>query len=114
MAMLLRLVGISLAFLVLIAAGGFLHLRQSLPAWEGEVQVPGLAAPVEILRDRFGVPHIFAGSERDAHFALGFVHAQDRLWQMEMNRRVGAGRLAEVLGRGGLETDRFLRTLGVR
>src|SRR5687768_4891320 len=109
-----RLVGILLAILVVAATGGFLYLRQSLPAWQGEVEVPGLSASVEILRDRFGVPHIFAQSERDAHFALGFVHAQDRLWQMEMNRRIGAGRLAEALGPAGLETDRFLRTLGVR
>jgi penicillin amidase len=109
-----RLVGIFLSALVLAAGVGVLYLRQSLPAWEGEVEVPGLHAPVEILRDRFGVPHIFARSERDAQFALGFVHAQDRLWQMDMNRRVGAGRLAEALGRGSLETDRFLRTLGLR
>jgi penicillin amidase len=109
-----RLVGIFLAILGLAALGGFLYVRQSLPAWEGEMAVPGLRAPVEILRDRFGVPHIFARSERDAHFALGFVHAQDRLWQMEMNRRLGAGRLAEALGARALEADRFLRTLGVR
>ena len=109
-----RLVGIFLALLAVAAAGGYVYLRQSLPAWEGEVQVRGLAAPVEILRDRFGVPHIFARSERDAHFALGFVHAQDRLWQMEMNRRTGSGRLSEVLGPRALEADRFLRTLGVR
>jgi penicillin amidase len=114
MGRLLRFVGIFLSALVLIAAGGFVYLRQSLPAWEGEIALPGLAAPVEILRDRFGIPHIFAQSEADAHFALGFVHAQDRLWQMDMNRRIGAGRLAEALGGGGLETDRFLRTLGVR
>ena len=111
---LLRLVGIFLALLVLAAGGGYVYLRQSLPQWQGEIEVHGVAAPVEILRDRFGVPHIFAQSEADAHFALGFVHAQDRLWQLEMNRRIGAGRLAEVLGRGGLPADRFMRTLGLR
>jgi penicillin G amidase len=103
--------------LVLAAAGlvvGYVYLRQSLPQLEGEILTAGLAAPVEILRDRSGVPHIFAQSEQDAHFALGFVHAQDRLWQLEMNRRIGAGRLSEVVGAGGLETDRFMRTLGVR
>ena len=93
---------------------GYVYLRQSLPQIEGEIAVQGLAAPVEILRDAYGVPHIFAQSERDAHLALGFVHAQDRLWQMEMNRRIGAGRLAEVLGTAGLAADRFMRTLGVR
>jgi penicillin amidase len=99
-----------------VAAGllGYVYLRQSLPQLEGEIPTAGVAAPVEILRDRAGVPHIFARSERDAHFALGFVHAQDRLWQLELNRRIASGRLAEVLGPAGLETDRFLRTLGVR
>jgi penicillin amidase len=107
-----------LAFLAVLAAAivllGYVYLRQSLPQLEGEIAVAGIGAPVEILRDRYGVPHIFAASERDAQFALGFVHAQDRLWQLEMNRRIGAGRLSEALGPGGLETDRFMRTLGVR
>ena len=102
------------AFLVLAAlAGGYLFLRQSLPRTEGELPVAGISRPVEILRDAFGIPHIFAESIEDAHFALGYVHAQDRLWQMEMNRRIAAGRLAEALGPGALESDRFLRTLGV-
>ena len=65
------------------------------------------------MRDRHGIPHIYAASLEDAHFALGFVHAQDRLWQMEMNRRIGSGTLAEVLGPAALETDRFMRTLGL-
>ena len=59
------------------------------------------------------MPHIFAKSKEDAYFALGFVHAQDRLWQMEFQRRVGAGRLAEVVGEAALGGDKFLRTLGV-
>jgi len=102
-----------LAALLGVAVLYFL-LRQSLPRTEGEVPVAGLSRPVEILRDAYGIPHIFAASLDDAHFALGYVHAQDRLWQMEMNRRVAAGRLAELLGAGALESDRFLRTLGVR
>jgi penicillin amidase len=97
-----------------MGAGGYAYLRQSLPQVEGRLALPDLAAPVEILRDAYGIPHIFAASIDDAYFGLGFVHAQDRLWQMEMNRRIGSGRLAEVLGKGALDTDRFLRTLGVR
>ena len=98
----------------LAAAGiGWLWLRGSLPQLDGEMPLSGLSAPVEVVRDRHGVPHILAGSEEDALFALGFVHAQDRLWQMEMNRRIGAGRLAEVLGADALDTDRLLRTLGL-
>jgi penicillin amidase len=92
----------------------FFYLRQSLPATTGELRLAGLGAPVDIVRDTHAIPHIYAASEEDAHFALGFVHAQDRLWQMEMNRRIAAGRLAEILGPVALETDRFMRTLGVR
>jgi len=99
---------------VLAGAGAYVYLRQSLPATEGEIQVAGLGAAVEVLRDRHGIPHIYASSLEDAHFALGFVHAQDRLWQMEMSRRIGSGRLAEVLGRNALDADRLMRTLGLR
>jgi penicillin amidase len=99
---------------LLLVAAFYLYLRQSLPQTKGEIRVPGLSAPAEVLRDRYGIPHIFAASAEDASFALGFVHAQDRLWQMEMSRRIAAGRLAEIVGAGALETDRFLRTLGVR
>ena len=95
------------------AAGGYLWLRGSLPEIDGERAVSGLAAPVEVVRDRHGVPHVLARNEEDALFALGYVHAQDRLWQMEMNRRIGAGRLAEVLGAPALDTDRLLRVLGL-
>ena len=99
---------------MLLLAGFYVYLRQSLPQTEGKIRLAGLSAPAEILRDRYGIPHIFAGSLADASFALGFVHAQDRLWQMEMSRRIAAGRLAEIVGPGALESDRFLRTLGVR
>ncbi len=85
----------------------------SLPALDGELRLAGLGAPVRVLRDELGVPLIEAASERDAAMALGFVHAQDRLWQMEMSRRIGAGRLAEVVGERGLPVDRFMRTLGL-
>jgi penicillin amidase len=71
-----------------------------------------LDGQVEIVRDRWGVPHIFATNDRDAFLALGYVHAQDRLWQMEMNRRIGAGRLSEILGDATLDIDKFQRTLG--
>ncbi len=114
MRLVFRFVLLLLVLAALAAAAGYVYLRRSLPNTAGETAVSGLAAPVEILRDRYGIPHIFAQSEQDAHFGLGFAHAQDRLWQMEMNRRVASGRLAEVLGESALETDRFLRTLGVR
>lgn len=80
----------------------------------GAVQLTGLQAPVEILRDRWGVPHIYATNARDLMFAQGFVHAQDRLWQMEFQRRMVAGRLAEVAGPAALPADRAMRILGMR
>lgn len=113
-----RSIAVLLALLAVLSAAAlasaYVYLRQSLPKVEGEVPAPGLKAAVEVLRDAYGIPHIFASSEADAAYALGYVHAQDRLWQMEMNRRIGSGRLAEILGPAGLEADRFLRTIGVR
>ncbi|MBE0615974.1 MAG: penicillin acylase family protein [Burkholderiales bacterium] len=100
--------------LLLALTAGYIWLRQSLPQLDGTLTLSGLKAPVEIVRDRHGVPHIYAGSVEDAYFTLGFVHAQDRLWQMEMNRRIAAGRLSEALGAATLDADKFLRTLGVR
>ena len=96
------------------AAGGYAWLRTALPQTRGVVVLAGLAAPVEIARDRDGMVRIRARTDRDAYFALGFVHAQDRLWQMEFQRRLGAGRLAEILGPRALASDRFMRVLGLR
>ena len=79
----------------------------------GRVSVSGLDAPVEILRDRWSVPHCFAESAADALFALGYVHAQDRLWQMQWSRRAALGRISEVAGPQGLPADRLSRTLGL-
>jgi penicillin amidase len=110
----LRLFAVLAILFSLAGAGTYLYLRQSLAKTEGKLELPGLRAEVEVLRDRHGIPHIYASSLEDAHFALGFVHAQDRLWQMEMNRRIGSGRLAEVLGPNALDTDRFMRTLDLR
>jgi penicillin G amidase len=88
-------------------------LRRSLPKLEGAVEVPDLGGSVEVLRDRFGVPQIFAEDERDLFFAQGYVHAQDRFFQMELGRRAGHGRLSELLGKSALEFDRLSRTIGL-
>jgi len=97
------------------AAGSFIWYRQaSQPDTAGTLKLPGLRDKVLIVRDGNAVPHIRAADKLDAFYALGFVHAQDRLWQMQMNKRVVAGRLAEILGPGALDTDKFLRTLGIR
>ena len=97
---------------VLIALVMYLY-RRPLPQVNGTLKVAGLAAPAEIIRDRWGVPHIYAQSLEDLLFVQGFVHAQDRLWQMEMSRRAGHGRLAEIFGGIAFTTDRFLRTIGL-
>ncbi len=86
--------------------------RRRLPQTKGTLRLPGLHAPVEIIRDRWGVPHIYAANIPDLFFGQGFVHAQDRLWQMEVNRRTAAGRLSEIFGAIALDTDRFTRTFG--
>ena len=87
-------------------------LRRSLPGLDGVVELSGLGASAEVLRDRFGVPQIFAEDEWDLFFAQGYVHAQDRFFQMELGRRAGHGRLSELLGKNALEFDRLARTVG--
>ena len=96
------------------AIGGWYWARRSLPSWSGAVAARGARAPVRIVRDGNAVPHVFAESPDDAYFGLGYVHAQDRLWQLELDRRLGAGTLAEVLGPPALEADQLFRTLGLR
>lgn len=86
--------------------------RQSFPVTEGELTAPGLDGEVQIYRDGYGVPHIYATSHHDLFFAQGYIHAQDRFWQMDFWRHLGAGRLSELLGKSMLDTDKFLRTLG--
>lgn len=97
-----------------IAGTGAYLIRRPFPVEQGELHVSGLQASVEVIRDRWGVPHLFAQNDHDLSFAQGYVHAQDRLWQMELNRRTAAGRLSEIFGPVTLDTDRFLRTIGLR
>jgi penicillin amidase len=108
-----RFLALALVLLVLVLAGAWVYLQRSLPTVDGEASVKGIGAPVEIVRDKEGVPHIFAKSESDGLFALGYAHAQDRLWQLEFQRRVASGRLAEILGEPAYDTDRLMRTLGL-
>jgi len=100
--------------LVVPGIGAYFYARTSLSKIDGTLILAGAVQPVQIVRDKHGVPHIYARNTPDAYFALGYAHAQDRLWQMEMNRRITAGRLSEVVGKATLETDRFFRTLGFR
>src|SRR5437879_399212 len=88
--------------------------RSALPQLDGTIRVPGLFAPVRVIRDIHGVPTIEAESLSDLYFTQGYVIAQDRLWQMDGMRRFAAGELAEVLGSGLIERDREQRILGLR
>ena len=86
--------------------------RARLPKIEGNILVNGLKEEVEIIRDELGVAHIYANNMQDLIFAQGFVHAQDRLFQMELNRKVARGTLSEIVGKDALDSDRIARTLG--
>ena len=105
-------VAVMVFLLLLTPAAGLLLLRTSLPDFRSSVRLEGIESPVQIMRDAQAVPHIFAASDADAYFAMGYLHAQDRLWQMHLQRRLGAGRLAEVIGEPGLGFDRFMRLIG--
>jgi len=88
--------------------------RRPLPQTRGRIRLSGLEAEVLVVRDRWGIPHLYAHSLRDLFFAQGFVHAQDRFFQMEFQRRLASGRLSEVLGPKALEVDRWMRIVGLR
>ncbi len=101
-----------IALVIGLLVGGYLTARRQFPTTGGTFSVPGLQQQVQVYRDPLGIPHIYAESEHDLFFAQGYVHAQDRFWQMEFWRRIGAGRLSEILGPSALEDDRFIRTVG--
>ncbi|MFK0313043.1 penicillin acylase family protein [Pseudomonas sp. NPDC090233] len=104
-----------LALVVAVAAGaGYWYVHGKLPQRDGEVAMAGLQAPVSVRYDARGVPHLQAQNEADLYRALGYVHAQDRLFQMEIMRRLARGELAEVLGEKLLPTDTLFRNLRIR
>ena len=107
--------GIGGALFGATAAGLWWQLfRRPRPRWQGEIRVRGPEGEVEIARDRWGMPRIRARSKPDLWFGFGFCHGQDRLWQVDLHRRVVSGRLSEIAGREGLPVDRFMRTIGIR
>jgi penicillin amidase len=110
---LLRLVAVIVLAAALCAGLLYWRLWSALPGTDGTVRVAGPTKRVQILRDRDRVVHVRGESEADALFGLGYAHAQDRLWQMEFQRRTVQGRLSEILGEPTVGTDRFLRTLGI-
>jgi penicillin G amidase len=111
-----EIIGFLAVFIIIVIAGliiGYYLVTRSFPEVSGTVSVQGLSQEVKVHRDTYGVPHISAQSEYDAFFAVGYIHAQDRLWQMDVTRRAGTGRLSEALGAPALKTDKMFRTLGL-
>ena len=102
-----------LAFLLLLGIVFFIFVQNNKPEYKGTVAMNALDEEVSVYFDEVGVPHIFADNEKDAYKALGYVHAQDRLWQMELMRRIAAGRLAEIFGEDLVETDKLFRSMGL-
>ena len=113
---LLRLLGVLAALaLVLVASawfGGRAYLRRSVAQYEGSVAVPGPGAEIEVLFDARGVPQVYARTDADARFALGWLHASERLFQMELTRRMARGELSEIFGAIAAELDEEQRRLG--
>ena len=111
--LLYRFVVVLVLPLALVGLSAWLYLRQSLPDVSGTLHIDGVTAPVQIRRDGRGVPAITAGTDRDVFFAMGFVHAQDRMWQLEVQRRIAQGRLSELFGKDSVSQDMLLRSLGL-
>jgi penicillin amidase len=115
---------IGVLVLALIAgAGGLFYFKsylpntvapKSFPQIDGKIKLTGLDGPVDVYRDAMGIPQIYATTSHDLFFAQGYVHAQERFWQMDAWRHIGSGRLSEMFGSGQADTDAFLRTLGWR
>jgi penicillin amidase len=112
---LLKVFGVLLlALMIGLPTAGIWTARRAWPRIDGQIAARGLAAPVKVIRDRLGIPHLYARDEADLFFAQGYAHAQDRLWQMQLHRMIVEGTLAATIGRIGLQPDRYARTLGLR
>jgi len=113
MKFLIKLLKVIAVLLILIVVGTWLYSKTYHPNYKGELEINYLSDEVTIYFDEIGVPHINAKNQKDAYIALGYVHAQDRLWQMELIRRIAPGRLSEIFGKDLLETDVFFAGLGI-
>src|SRR5271165_1509654 len=111
--MIRRILTSLLALLIVLGGGCYLYLRSALPQTDGRIALAGPKAEIRVERDADGVPRIIAQDDEDLAFGLGFVHAQERLFQMELQRRYGAGRLSEIFGPQAVATDRQMRVLGL-
>jgi penicillin amidase len=109
---LFSILSVIIVLAIVLGAVGVYLTRSSFPRTSGEVKLSGLDFTVDIYRDSYGIPNIYAQTTHDLFFAQGYVHAQDRFWQMDFWRHIGSGRLSEMFGKSELDTDTFLRTLG--
>jgi len=102
-----------LVLIVLVVLGSWLYLNSLKPDYSGEIKLAAIENKTDVYFDEYGIPHIYAENEQDAMVALGYVHAQDRLWQMELIRRIAPGRLSEIFGEDMLKNDKFFASLGI-
>ena len=113
MKLLKKIALILVSLIVLIALVLFIYLQTIKPKYEGEENLANISKPTTVYFDEYGVPHIYAENQKDAMTTLGYVHAQDRLWQMELMRRIAPGRLSEIFGNPALKTDKFFAGIGI-
>lgn len=110
----IKIIGVLLLLVIISVASYFFYLKSTLtPSYQGEVSLPGIEHEVEVYFTDHGIPHIYAETETDSYRALGYIHAMERLWQMDLLRHVGSGRLSELFGPDMIQNDKFLRTMGL-
>jgi len=109
-------IGIIASLIVIFIIGGYIFynsLTESLPAYEGNFKAPSIKSEVKIYFDSLAIPYVFAENDEDASFALGYLHARDRMFSMDIIRRAGEGRLSEIFGAETVPFDRMFRTVGL-
>lgn len=109
-----KIAKIALLLIVIFGIVFFFFVSSNKPTYNGSLELKNLNSEVTVYFDEFGVPHIYAKSQNDAYTAMGYLHAQDRLWQMELMRRIAAGRLSEIFGEDMVKTDKFFRGIGIQ
>jgi len=99
--------------IIILALAGFFYANYQKPIYKGNLDLQNISSPTTVYFDDYGIPHIYAENQLDANVSLGYIHAQDRLWQMELMRRIAPGRLSEVFGEVMLKNDKFFKSLGI-
>ena len=108
-----KVLKIFVLLIVLTIIGGSLYYNSLKPDYSGKLNLSNIKHETSVYFDDYGIPHIYAQNQSDAMTVLGYVHAQDRLWQMELMRRIAPGRLSEIFGEKMLENDKFFASLGI-